>query len=65
MLMRPDPVDLLVLTKKGRLVEMNNVIGLKFDKYKGTRRVKFLASGEIREIRDILVLKINGCEVML
>lgn len=65
MLMKPDPVDLVVLDKTGRILELNNCIGLKFDKYKGTRRVKLLTSGQIRTIRDILVLKINGCEVML
>jgi hypothetical protein len=65
MLMKPEPVDLVVLAKDGRLLELNNCIGLKFDKYKGTRRIKMLASGEIRTIRDILVIKINGCEVMI
>jgi hypothetical protein len=65
MLMKPDPVDLVVMTKDARVLELNNCIGLKFDKYKGTRRVKLLDSGQIRCIRDILILKINGCEVML
>lgn len=65
MLMKPEPVDLVVLTKDGRLLEMNNCIGLKFDKYKGTRRIKMLSSGEIRCIRDILIMYINGMEVML
>ena len=65
MLMKPEPVDLVVLTKDGRLLEMNNCIGLKFDKYTGIRRVKLLTSGEIRAIRDILIMKINGCEVMI
>lgn len=64
MLMKPEPVDLVVLDKSGRVLELNNCIGLKFDKYRGTRRVKMLASGEIRTIRDILVMKINGCDVM-
>ena len=63
--MRPEPVDLVVLTKKGRILELNNCIGLKFDKYKGTRRIKMLTSGEIRTVRDILIMSINGCEVMI
>lgn len=63
--MKPDPVDLVVMTKDGRVLELNNCIGLKFDKYKGTRRLKLLDSGQIRCIRDILILKINGCDVML
>lgn len=65
MLMKPDPVDLVVMTKEGRVLNINNCIGLKFDKYKGLRHVKQLDSGQIRTIRDILILKINGCEVML
>ena len=65
MLMRPEPVDLVVLTKKGRILELNNCIGLKFDKYKGTRRIKMLTSGEIRTVRDILIMSINGCEVTI
>ena len=65
MLEKPDPVDLVVLNKEGRILELNNCIGLKFDRYKGTRRVKLLDSGQIRCIRDILVMKINGCDVMM
>ena len=65
MLMRPEPVDLVVLTKEGRVLELNHCIGLKFDKYKGTRRIKMLTSGEIRTVRDILIMSINGCEVMI
>lgn len=65
MLMRPEPVDLVVLTKEGRVLELNNCIGLKFYKYKGTRRIKMLTSGEIRTVRDILIMSINGCEVMI
>lgn len=65
MLMQPDPVDLVVMTKDGRILNFNNCIGLTFDRYKGTRRVKLLDSGQTRCIRDILILKINGCEVMI
>lgn len=65
MLMKPDPVDLVVFTQDGRLLELDNCIGLKFDKYTGKRRIKMLTSGQIRTIRDILIMKINGCEVML
>jgi len=64
MLMKPDPVDLVVLTKDGRVLFLNNCIGLRFDRYTGMRRIKLLDSGQIRTVRDILILKINGCEVM-
>lgn len=65
MLMKPDPVDLVVLTKEGRLLTIENCVGLKFDRYRGTRRIKVLSSGQIRTIRDILIMQINGCEVMI
>lgn len=65
MLMKPDPVDLVVLTKEGRLLTLENCVGLKFDRYRGTRRIKVLSSGQIRTIRDILIMQINGCEVMI
>lgn len=65
MLQAPDPVDLVVLDKSGRVLKLDNCVGLKFDLYRGTRRVKLLASGQIRTIRDILVMSINGCEVMV
>ncbi len=65
MLKRPDPVDLVVLDKSGRILLLDNCIGLKFDLYKGTRRIKLLSSGQIRTIRDVLVMSVNGMEVML
>jgi hypothetical protein len=65
MLESPDPVDLVVLDKSGRVLKLDNCVGLKWDMYRGTRRVKLLSSGQIRTIRDILVMEINGCEVMI
>lgn len=65
MLKHPDPVDLVVVTKDGRVLALNNCVGLKFDLYKGTRRIKMLDSGQIRTVRDILILSVNGCEVMI
>lgn len=65
MMLRPDPVDLVVFKSDGSLLYYNNVISLKFDFYKGTRRIKFLRSNEIRTIRDVTIAKINGLEVFL
>lgn len=65
MLMKPDPVDLVVLSKDGRVLQLDNCIGLTFDRYRGTRRVRLLSSGQCRTIRDCLVMSINGCEVMI
>lgn len=65
MLMKPDPVDLVVLKKNGEVMNLKNCVGLKFDKYKGTRRVKLLDSGQVRMIRDCLILSVNGTDVNL
>lgn len=65
MMLRPDPVDLVVWKSDGSLLSYPNVISLKFDFYKGTRRIKFLASNEIRTVRDVCIAKINGMEVFL
>ena len=65
MMLRPDPVDLVVFKSDGSLLYYNNVISLKFDFYKGMRRIKFLRSNEIRTIRDVCISKINEMEVFL
>jgi hypothetical protein len=65
MMLRPDPVDLVVFKSDGSLVHYPNVISLKFDFYKGTRTIKFLRSNEIRTVRDVCISKINGLEVFL
>ena len=65
MMLRPDPVDLVVFKSDGSLVHYPNVISLKFDFYKGTRTIKFLRSVEIRTVRDVCISKINGLEVFL
>lgn len=65
MMLRPDPVDLVVFKSDGSLVHYPNVISLKFDFYKGTRTIKFLRSNEIRTVRDVCISKINGLEIFL
>ena len=64
MLMKPDPVDLVVLTKEGRVLTLENCVGLKYDRDQGTRRIKVRSSGQIRTIRASLIISINGCELM-
>lgn len=65
MLLAPEPVDLVIVTAKGETREYKNVIGLKAQHYSGTRNIKFVESGQIRRIRDCLILRINGLEVFL
>ena len=61
----PDPVNLTVWKKDGSIVEYPNVISISYDFYKGTRRIKFLRSGEIRLVRDVCIFRINGMNVIL
>lgn len=65
MLQHPEPVDLAVVTSKGEVQRYENCISLRWDFRKGTRRIKLLKSGQIRQVRDVCVLEINGMEVFL
>ncbi len=65
MLASPEPVDLVYVTAKGEVITAPNVVSLKYDHYAGCRNIKHLNSGEIRKIRDCLILQINGCEVFM
>ena len=40
-------------------------ISLKYDFYKGTRRMKLLDSNEIRQLRDVCIFEVNGIEVYM
>lgn len=78
MLESPEPVSLTVLTTKGESRHYDRVIGLKRQHYAGSRNIKILPKetnsltpkksplnqpGEIRKIRDCLILAVNGIEV--
>lgn len=65
MLASPEPVDITVLDAKGNVNLFRNVVGLKHNHYGGVRNIKFLDSGEIRKIRDCLIIAVNGMEVFL
>ena len=61
----PEPFDITVLQKNGEIRRYKNIISLRYNFYKGTRRIKFMTSGEIRQIRDCLILELNGMAVGL
>lgn len=65
MLNSGDPVDISVLKSDGSILELRNVISLRYAFYGGWRNVKILASGECRKIRDCYIFRINGLEVFL
>ena len=60
-----DPVDLKVWAKDGRVLELCNCIGLRYNFRSGTRQVKLLTSRQIRTIRDVLMFEINGLTIYL
>lgn len=65
MLQSPEPLDLTIVTSKGEVRTYSGVIGLNAQHYAGTRNIKFTASGQIRKIRDCLILAVNGLPVFL
>lgn len=65
MLLSGDPVDIKLWTKAGEIQEYKNCISLRYDFYKGTRRIKLLESREIRQVRDVCIFEINGLTVFL
>lgn len=69
MLLRPDPVDLVVWRSTGKtageLLHYDNCISLHYDYYEGTRTIKLLTSNQIRKVRDVCIFQINGMEVFL
>lgn len=65
MLAASDPVDISLWTKKGEIQHWRGCIPLRYDFYKGTRRMKLLASNQIRTVRDACIFRINDMEVFL
>ena len=61
----PEPVDLTLWTRHGIIQLWHRCISLKYDFYKGTRRMKLLDSNEIRTLRDVCVFEVNGMEVYM
>lgn len=59
------PVDLTVYTRDGRLQSYPEAVGLRYNLYTGTRRIKLLRSGQVRQIRDCLIMSINSTPVYL
>lgn len=58
MLQSPEPVDLKLWTRSGEIQCWHRCISLRYDFYKGTRRMKLLDSNEIRQLRDVYVFEI-------
>ena len=65
MLNSGQPVTLRLISARGRIMQWADVISLTYDRYKGTRSIKFLRSGQIRTIHDVCIIGINDLEVYL
>ena len=65
MLQSPEPVDLKLWTRSGEIQCWHRCISLRYDFYKGMRRMNLLESNEIRQLRDVCVFEINGLEVFM
>ena len=65
MLNSGDTVDISVWKSDGSILELHNVISLRYNFYGGWRNVKILSSGEMRKIRDCCIFRVNGLEVFL
>lgn len=58
-------VSLRIITTKGKLMVVDDVVSLSYDRYKGTRSIKFMRSGQIRTIHDVCIVGIDDFEVFL
>ena len=65
MLNHGTPVTLKVVTAKGKIMECENIISLTYDRYKGTRSIKWIRSGQIRTIHDVCIIGIDDFDVYL
>ena len=65
MLLSPEPVDIKLWTRSGEIQCWHCCFSLRYDFYKGTRRMKLLDSNEIWQLRDVCVFEINGMEVFM
>lgn len=53
------------LTADARTVTIDCAVSLKWDLRTGTRTIKAIPSGQIRRVRDSLIMAINGEEVYI
>ena len=65
MLKAGDPVDIKLWTKSGEIQEWRNCVPLRYNFYQGTRQMKLLNSGQIRQLRDVCVFMVNDMVVFL
>ena len=60
-----EPIDIRLWTRSCEIQSCHRCISLRYDFYKGTRRMKLLDSNEIRQLRDVCIFEVNGMEVYM
>ena len=61
----PEPIDIRLWTRSGKIQSWHRCISLKYDFYKGIIRMKLLDSNEIRQLRDVCIFEVNGIEMYM
>lgn len=59
------PLDITAVKKSGEVMELKNVVSLKYHFYKGTRTVKLLQSRRVMTLRDVMILRVNEFRVFI
>ncbi len=62
---KPMPFSFKAVTLSGEIITGNNVVVTSSNYKRNTRNIKFLESGEIRKLKNIGFIEINGVEVTL
>lgn len=62
---KPLPFSFKAILMDGRLLEGSNCVVTSSNYHRDTRNIKWLESGEIRKIKNISFIEINGIEITL
>lgn len=62
---RPVPFRLKYICLDGEIMEANNVICTSVDVRHRKRNIKFVDSGQVRTIYDVLVLEVNDKKILV
>jgi len=62
---QPLPFSFKAVTISGQIIEGDNCIVLSSNYQRRTRNIKWQASGEVRKIRNISFIELNGTEVTM
>ena len=61
----PIPFDFTYIALSGEVIEGKNVVCISVDPKTKTRRLKFLDSGQVRKIHDVLLTSINDTRIIV